>query len=155
MRQFGTTIAWVHTPKGAEPHGRRRRIPAACLAPVFHFGGPQVGGSSREDGASKSPLRQVDANTQSPREPQRLLCASAMSIQQGSFVAAIEASAPISASRKRQFPSFGSGSGEARCNDASVYTVIRDCVPCLTAASANVGRNVPDRGFGQRRTQRV
>jgi hypothetical protein len=126
MRQFGTTIAWVHTPKGAEPHGRRRRIPAACLAPAVHFGGPKVGGSFREDGARINTLRQVYANIPSPKEPQRLLCASAMSIQKGSFVAAIEASAPISASRKRPFPSFGSGSGEARCDAVRVCSATRD-----------------------------
>ena len=61
-----------------------------------------------------------------------------MSIQQGGFVAAIEASAPFNASKKRRLPSFGSGSGEARCDDVRVYTVTRDCVPCLTEASANV-----------------
>jgi hypothetical protein len=97
-----------------------------------------VGGNFREDGASRNPLRQVDADTQSPRVPQRLLCASAMSIRKGSFAAAIEASAPISAPKMRPFPSFGSGPGEARCDNAGVYTVTRDRVPSKTAASAKV-----------------
>jgi hypothetical protein len=68
MRQIGTTIAWVHTPKGAEPHGRRRRISAACLLPAAHLGGPTVRGLVREDGERKNPLRRVAANTQSPTE---------------------------------------------------------------------------------------
>ena len=97
-----------------------------------------MGGSSREDGACENPLRRVDSNTRSPREPSRLPSASALSIQQGGFVAAIEASAPFNASRKRPFPSFGSGPGEARCDDVRVYTVTCGCVRCQTEASANV-----------------
>jgi hypothetical protein len=141
IRQIGTTIAWVHTPKGIEPHGRRRRILAACLAPAYHLGGKQGGGIFREDGASANSLRRVDSNTLSPREPQRLFNASALSIQKGGFVATIEASAPFNAPKKRQFPSFGSGPGEARCDDVRVCTVTCDCVRCQTEASANVRHN--------------
>jgi hypothetical protein len=64
-RQTGTTIARVDTPKGTEPHGRRRRIPAACLAPTTHFGGSKAGGILREDGARK--LTSVSRQTPGPR----------------------------------------------------------------------------------------
>jgi hypothetical protein len=60
-RQTDATIAQVETPKGAEPHGRSRPIPAACLASASHFGAVRVGGSRRQKGAWPSRFGEASA----------------------------------------------------------------------------------------------
>jgi len=138
-------------------------VSCTCGPPRWSTGGRHLSGGR----CLRQPASAGRCKHPVPREPRRLFSASAESTQKGGFVAVIEASAPISASRKRPFPGFGSGSGEARCDVVRAYAVTRDCVPCQTpalptsdtpcwtAASANVGHTVSDRGFGLRPTQRV
>ena len=82
------------------------------------------------------PLRQVESHARSPREPSRVLTASAVSLQQGSFGAELVASAAFDASRKHPFPGFGPGSGEARCDGVRIRAVTCGRAPCRAGASA-------------------
>ena len=99
-----------------------------------------------------------------PREPSRMLSASAVGKQQGGFVAEIEASADFEASKKRSSPCFGPGSSEARCERCSraarsLMIACRDGLRLRpkpdTVQHHMWQRTVLNGGFGQRSARRI
>ena len=77
----------------------------------------------------------------SPRWNPRRVSRLAVSLQQGSFDVAFLTSVSLNASRKHPLPSFGTGSGEARCDDGRVRVVTCDVASARTNASAKVRDN--------------